>query len=85
MSTVFGILSLVSLAIVVYLSYRKGGAVPVNYGMTGALAALFSLLGLILAVSAVRQRDCYRLFTVLGIVLNLLTLAGVSGILYAGT
>ena len=85
MATVFGVLSSVSMVIVVYLSYLKGGEVPVNYGMTGALAALFSLIGLTLAMAAVREQDRFKLFAWLGMMLNLAALAMISGILYAGS
>lgn len=84
MATILGGISLVSLCIVIYLSYTEDGAVPAGYGVTGLLAALFSVIGLILGVVTVREKEYYRLFPRLGILLNLLVLAGVSLILYLG-
>lgn len=85
MSTILGIISTISLGIVVYLTYRNGGEATVGYGITGLLATLFSLIGLIIGIITVREKEYFRLFPILGIVLNLLALAGVSLILYAGT
>lgn len=85
MSTILGIISTISLGIVVYLTYRNGGEATVGYGITGLLATVFSLIGLIIGIITVREKEYFRLFPILGIVLNLLALAGVSLILYAGT
>lgn len=85
MSAVFGILSCVSLAAVVYLSYTKGGQVPVNYGIAGILILLFAIVGMILAIYAVRERDHYKIFAYLGLLFNFAALACMSGVLYAGS
>jgi len=42
------------------------------------------VLGLIFGIMAKMERDRFYLFAWIGIVLNLLTIAGVSFILYAG-
>lgn len=84
MATILGIISLASMGIVVFLTYRSAGEATVGYGITGLLATLFSLVGLILGVVTFRDKDYYRIFPVLGIVLNLLSLGGISLILYVG-
>lgn len=84
MSTILGTISTISLGIVVYLTYRNGGEATAGYGITGLLATVFSLIGLIIGIITVREKEHFRLFPILGIVLNLLALAGVSLILYAG-
>ncbi len=84
MSTILGGISLISLGIVVYLSYRKDGAVPNGYGVTALFAAIFSITGLILGVVTVREKEYYRLFPWLGVILNLVVLGGISLILYLG-
>jgi multisubunit Na+/H+ antiporter MnhB subunit len=79
MSTILGGISLVSLGIVTYLSYSQGG------GVTGALATIYSLIGLILGILTLREKDIYRIFPVLGTVLNVVALGGVSFLLYLGS
>ncbi len=84
MSTILGIISTASLSIVIYLTYRHGGAATVGYGITGLLAAIYSLVGFILGVITVQEKDYYRLFPCLGILLNLIALGAVGLILYMG-
>ena len=81
MSFVFGILSLTSFVLVVYLSY-KSGEVPGGYGVTGLLVTVFSIVGVTLAALNLRQKECYKIFPAIGLVLNLCALSGISGILY---
>ncbi len=85
MSTILGIISTVSLGIVVYLTYRQGGNATVGYGVTGLLATLFSIVGLTLGILTVRNKEYYRLFPWLGVGLNLLALGSISLILYLGS
>lgn len=84
MSAILGAISVISLVMAVYLSYRKKGDVPGNYGAAGLLAALFSLTGLVLGLVTVREQNYYRLFLWLGILLNLTALAGIGILLYLG-
>lgn len=84
MSTVLGTISLASLGIVVYLTYRAEGAATVGYGLTGLFATIFSMIGLGLGIVTVRDKSYYRLFPWLGTILNLLTLTCISMMLYAG-
>lgn len=85
MSTILGIISLVSLIVVVYLAYLSGGEIQSGYGVTGLLATVFSLIGLLLGVVTVRDKSYYRLFPWLGVVLNLAVLGSISFILYLGS
>ncbi len=84
MSVILGIISLASLVTVVFFSYRSGGEAAVKYGFTGVLAMVFSLVGMVLGVLTLSDRNYYRIFPVLGTLLNLIALGGVSLILYAG-
>ena len=84
MSTVFGVISLVSLIVVVYLAYAAGGVAPVNYGITGVLVTVFAIVGIILAVLSLNDREAYRFFSWLGVLFNGLSLAGISLVLYIG-
>ena len=84
MATILGIISLAALGTVVFRSYLDAGETTVSYGFTGFLATLFSFVGLCMGIVTVKEKDYYRLFPVLGILLNLLALGSVSLILYAG-
>lgn len=84
MSSVFGALSLISLVVVLYLSYVNAGDAPTGYGVGGVLILIFAVAGLILGALAVQEKDRYLFFARLGCVLNVLALLGISGILYAG-
>ena len=84
MGTILGIISLVSLCVVIYMSYANGGTNPGSAGMTGILITLFSITGLILGIITTIERDRYPLFPVLAIILNIIALGGISLILYAG-
>lgn len=84
MAAILGIISIASLAIVVFQTYQNGGEALVSYGFTGALAAIFSIVGLVLGIVTVKDKNYYRLFPVLGVLLNLAALAGIGLILYAG-
>lgn len=84
MSTVFGVISLVSLVTVVYLAYAAGGVAPVNYGIAGVLLTIFAMIGTILAVLSLNERESYKFFGWLGVLFNGLSLAGISLVLYIG-
>lgn len=84
MSTVFGALSLASLGTVIYLSYQAAGEAPVNYGISGVLIFIFAIVGLVLSIMALQEKEQFLFFAKIGCLLNGLALAGISGILYAG-
>ena len=84
MSTILGIISIISLGTVVYLSYRRGGDALNGYGATGFLATIYSLVGLGLGIVSLREKDYFRFFPWLGTVLNTLALGMISFLLYFG-
>lgn len=85
MGTVFGSLSCISLITLIYLAYLNEGVAPVNYGIAAILALVFSVVGMVLAVLAVREKEQFKFFAWMGVGLNALALLGISGILYAGS
>ncbi len=85
MSTVFGALSMISMIVLIYLSYRLRGEVPVNYGIAVMLILVFGIVGLILGVFAMQEREKFRFFAIMGLVLNGLAIVSVSAVLYAGS
>lgn len=82
MSTILGIISTASLGTVVYLTYLADGAAKVGYGVTGLLATIFSVVGLVLGIVTVRDKTYYRLFPWLGVILNLVALGTIGLVLY---
>ncbi|MBR3825618.1 MAG: hypothetical protein IKJ39_10540 [Lachnospiraceae bacterium] len=85
LSTFFGALSCISLISLIYLAYLKKGNAPFNYGIAAILALVFAIVGMVLAVLAVQEKEKFLVFGWIGVGLNALAILGVSGILYAGT
>lgn len=84
MGTILGVISLVSLAYIIVESYRNAGEVPIQYGAVAFLTMIFAFAGIVLGVLSKSERDKFYFFSYLGIVLNVLVLATLSVILYAG-
>ena len=84
MATILGVISLVSLVYIILDSYWKAGQVPQQYGAVAFLTMLFAFVGIALGVISKSERDKFYFFSYLGIVLNVLVLAALSVILYAG-
>lgn len=84
MSTVLGTISALSLMAVIYLTYKAEGMAPNGYGVTGLFVALFSLVGLILGIVTVVEKERYKVFPILGIVLNMVALVGIALVVQAG-
>lgn len=84
MATILGVISLVTIGYVVLDSYRNAGTVPLEYGAAAFLTMIFAFVGIILGVVSKSERDKFYFFSYLGIVLNVLVLAALSVILYAG-
>ncbi len=84
MSTILGLISLGALIAAVYFTFRAGGQAMVGYGVTGLLAAVFSLAGLTLGIMSRMEKDKFYLFSYIGIVTNLLAVLSIGYIIYAG-
>lgn len=84
MSTILGVISLATLGYAVFMSYRREGDVPLQYGAAAMLVMIFAFVGIVLGLASKTERDKFYLFTYVGILLNVLALAVISVILYAG-
>lgn len=84
MATILGVISLVSLVYIIGESYANAGEVPLQYGAVAFLTMIFAFAGIVLGVLSKSERDKFYFFSYLGIVLNVLVLAALSVILYAG-
>lgn len=84
MATILGVISLASLAYIIIDSYRNDGQIPLQYGAVAFLVMIFAFVGIVLGALSKSERDKFYFFSYLGIVLNVLVLAVLSVILYAG-
>jgi len=84
MSAILGVISLVAVIYAIYITYTNGGVALPRYGAGIFLSMLFAFAGLILGFLAKMEPERFYLFAYIGFVLNLLTLCGVSFILFAG-
>ena len=84
MSTILGVISLATLVYAIVMSYLKAGDIPRQYGAAAMLVMIFAFIGIILGVVSKTERDKFFFFSYLGIALNVLALAVISVILYAG-
>ena len=84
MGTILGLISLISLGIVIYLSYQSGGVIPAGYGLTGFLALIFSVIGLVLGILDLAGRENFRFFPILALLFNGTVLLFLGALLYTG-
>lgn len=84
MATILGVISLTSLVYIIMESYARAGDVPLQYGAVAFLTMLFAFVGIVLGIMSKSEKDKFYFFSYLGIVLNILVLAALSVILYAG-
>ena len=73
-----GVVSLFGICAVIYLSFQAHGATKPGYGVTGLLATIFSLTGLILGVLSFRDRNSFYVLSWVGTILNLIVLLGIG-------
>ena len=84
MSAVLGIIALASLFFAVYETFRNQGQALVKYGVAALFALLFALAGVVLGIMSKMEEDRFYLFSYLRIILNLMAIAGIGFIIYAG-
>ena len=80
MATILGVLSCATLGIAVYLSYLNDGESSARYGA----AVIFMIVGIGLSLWSTTEKEKFKLFTVLGIVINVIAFGMLSLILFAG-
>ena len=74
MSAILGAISLIAFAYGIIYSFVKAGEVPTRFGFAGLLGIIYSLVGIVLALYALKLKDVFHLFTVIGIILNVIAL-----------
>ena len=84
MSTILGIISLISVWMAVYQTFLAKGNASTNMGVVGFMITVFSITGVILGYISKNEHDKFLFFPYLGMILNVAALACISVILYAG-
>lgn len=84
MSTILGIISMVSVWVAVYQTFLAKGEAATNMGVVGLMITCFSVTGVVLGYISKKEHDKFMFFPYLGMVLNVIALGCVSVILYAG-
>ena len=84
MSAILGIISVSALIAAVVFTYNDGGQAQMRYAAAALVAAIFSVVGLVLGIMSRMEKDIFKLFPNLGIVLNSLSIAFVIFILVLG-
>lgn len=84
LATIFGLVSLIAVVLTIYLTYGTGQGAPANFGISLLLALLFSLTGFVVSIVSRFEKDVFYLFSYIGMVVNFITLACISFLLYAG-
>lgn len=81
-STILGTVSLFAMGAVIFLAFTAKGGTRPGYGLTGFLAVCYSLVGVVLGLVSLRDKESYHAFGWLGTLENLFVLVG-TGWLYS--
>ena len=84
MSSILGCISVGANIAAVVFTYNDGGQAQLRYAAAVMVAACFSVAGIILGIMSRFERDIFKLFPNLGIILNSLSLAFIIFILSLG-
>ena len=84
MSAILGLISLGALIAAVYFTFLAGGEAMVGYGVTGLLATVFSVIGLVLGIMSKLEKDRFYLFSYIGIITNVLAIISIGYLIYVG-
>lgn len=84
MSTILGLIAVVSVVAAVYFTYLDKGVAPMQYGMVIFLSVLYAIIGIVIGIRALLEKDIFRLFPIVGIVLNVIAVLQGGVILYLG-
>jgi len=84
MSTLLGLIAVVSIVAAVYFTYLDQGVAPMQYGMVIFLSVLYAIIGIAIGIRALLEKDIFRFFPIVGIVLNVIAVCGGGFILYLG-
>lgn len=84
MSAVLGLIATASISMAVHFTYQNKGTALMQYGAVVILAMIYAAAGLALGIRSLTEKDIFRFFPILGILLNSLTVIAGGIILYLG-
>ena len=84
MSAILGCISVGTLIFAVLFTYRDGGQAQLRYAAAALVAAIFSVVGFVLGIMSRFEKDIFRLFPNLGIILNFASIVFVVVLLVLG-
>lgn len=84
MSTILGLIAGISICLAIHRTYLNKGIALMQYGVVVLLAMIYAVAGMILGIRSLTEKDIFRFFPVLGILLNVLAIAAGGVILYLG-
>ena len=81
-SAILGSISVVSVYLSVYFTYMNKGVASMQYGNAVFLSFIYSVTGFVLGVMAFREQNIYKLFPVMGLIFNLISITMCGFILF---
>lgn len=69
-SIVIGLVSLVALIVLFYLSAKTKGGGSINLGLVGVIILILSILAITLSYQGYKERDIHHYVPVIGLILN---------------
>lgn len=82
--TSLGIISVVTVVLLLYLTFARGGEATLSFAFAGLLASLFSVTGLILSILCLTDHYQHHMIGWVGLVTNSIAVLSMAGILYLG-
>ena len=81
---ILGVIALGSLILAIYLTFQNQGVAPLQYAIAVILSIVMAIAGMVCGIMSCLEKDIFKLFPILGVVLNLLALLLSGFILYMG-
>ena len=81
LSAVLGCISVTTYILTVVLTYKNGGQALMQYAAAAFVAAIFSVVGLVLGIMSRFEKDIFKFFPNMGIILNALAVLFVAFII----
>ena len=84
MASILGLISLVCLGLITYYAFVQRGTGMERLASAMLISCIFSLAGLALGIMALLEKDTFRVFSILGLVMNGAVLGLIGWALYYG-